>query len=783
VLVSFVQKHIIHGFLPAASIAPKPAVPRTPPPRSPNPSPERPRSALAAVILSTTLTGRTVAIPQPRQRSRAESNTTSIEKDSFIDPYAISSELQLRPNGQSEERRTSLPSFETRGSGEEEDSESQPSSCCKEVEDVSAQKEEGGGSEAVYAVPYANKVPLSRGVDSEDDEIISNPDGFPGSPLTPRHAQQKADDKHPVLNLKDEKPPLCEKPPPSPDITGRARQRCVETTKERFEELREENVCLHNVNQTLTLQLTGMRQAMEELQLKLERAESGAGEPRGPQAASQEVTTPELLYLRKQAQELVDENDGLKMTVHRLNVELSRYQTKFRHLSKEESLNIEGLPSKGPIPPWLVDMKRLSPLLLAYEDRIKEKDELNATLREEMRMFRSRVQEVVRENEELHRALSGGRPAPRREWHQLQTQAELVLEENKLLIEQLELQQTKAKDAHQERLQEVSKLTKQLMLLETKTQNQEKKLTENKEQLETLLAERQELSTHLHRRIAVEVHTSIVNELKSRLQKEEEKQSAEMEELTEKLTVLQMQKKSLVLEKNSLTVRNQALEAELARAQKTNRRSQKKIEVLKKQVEKAMGNEMSAHQYLANLIGLAENITQERDRLIHVAKCLESEKHGVINKIIKGNIRLGKLEEKVKGYKKQTALKLGDISHRLTEQQEDFHGKTTQYLQEVRRLQQMLRDKQDVLDEALRQKREMEGELEVVWESTSKENQRIRELLRATLTRTGRWGHTGALGDPCLHLEDPCLEGLSQEHRLVGYSDCDTKLCLRDPLE
>ena len=41
--VSFPQKYVIHGLLPAASIAPKPAVPRTPPPRSPNPSPERPR--------------------------------------------------------------------------------------------------------------------------------------------------------------------------------------------------------------------------------------------------------------------------------------------------------------------------------------------------------------------------------------------------------------------------------------------------------------------------------------------------------------------------------------------------------------------------------------------------------------------------------------------------------------------------------------------------------------------------------------------------------------------
>lgn len=44
----------------------------------------------------------------------------------------------------------------------------------------------------------------------------------------------------------------------------------------------------------------------------------------------------ELLSLRQQAQELVDENDGLKMTVHRLNVELSRYQAKYRPISPNE---------------------------------------------------------------------------------------------------------------------------------------------------------------------------------------------------------------------------------------------------------------------------------------------------------------------------------------------------------------------------------------------------------------------------------------------------------------
>ncbi|XP_048646936.1 centrosomal protein of 89 kDa isoform X4 [Marmota marmota marmota] len=692
-------KHITPGLLPAATIAPKPAVPRTPPPRSPNVSPERPRSALAAVILATTLTGRTVAIPQPRQRSRSESEVSIVEKDSFIQPYATSSEHGLGPTWQNElGRRTSLPSFETLGCGDEEDSEMQASSSDKELGNGSAWKEEGGHSDAVYATSHKNQVPWSHKVDSEDDDNISEQDGLPGSlPLTPQHIQQK-DSKHSVLNLKDEKTPLCEKPPPSPGVTA-----------------------------------------------------------------------PELLYLRKQAQELVDENHGLKMTVHRLNVELSRYQTKFRHLSKEESLHTEGLPSKGPIPPWLLDIKCLSPLLLAYEDRMKEKDELNATLEEEMRMFRMRVQEVVKENEELHQELNKSRPVTSDEWHQLQTQAELVLEENKLLIDQLAIQQMKAKDAHQEHLQEVSKLTKQLMLLETKTQGQEKKLMENKQQLESLETKCQELKAHLDGKIAMEVHTSIVNELKSQLKKEEERGSAELEELMEKLTGLQVQKKSLLLEKSNLTARNKALEAELQKTQKTNRRYQKKIDILKKQVEKAMGSEMSARQNLANLVGVAENITQERDSLMCLTKCLESEKHGVLNTIIKGNIRLGKLEEKIKAYKKQAALKLGDINHQLLEQQEHFAGKKAQYQWKMRQLHQMLQDKQEVLDEALQQRREMEGELEIICKSASKENQRIRELLQTTLAGKGLWDNTA--------FKYACLEGTAQGDLLDGHSAsfCDGK--------
>ncbi|KAM4825998.1 centrosomal protein of 89 kDa isoform 2-T2 [Thomomys bottae] len=737
-------KHIVHGFLPAASIAPKPAVPRTPPPRSPDPSPERPRSALAAAILATTLTGRTVAIPQPRPRSWSESDT-SVEMDSTTELQAGSAEPRPRSNWENKTGKAiSLPSFQTLDYREDENGGML----------VSTSDKESGDSSAACAAPHINQELLWSEEDREQDDDGSGSDGLPDPSLpTSQHTQQ--DGTYCVLNLKDDRRPLCDKPPPSPDLAGRVRQRCIEKNKEKFEELKEENLRLSTKNHTLRAHLNVTKKVVKDLQSKVQKLEQG--DQRGLEEAVQALgqggetalalrvpATLELISLRKHIEELEHENGQLKIIAHRLNAELSRYQTKFRHLSEEE-----------------VDIKYLSPLLLAYEDRMDEKDRLHATLEEEMQAFRTRVQQVVEENEGLHREIKKNAADCMAERQQLQTQAELVLEENKLLIEQLMIQESKAQDIHQEQQQEVSKLTKQLMLLEMKSQSQEKELAERKEQLEGLQATCQQLQTDLEGRIAMDLHSSIVNELQSRLQKEEEKEQVELEELMEKLTVLQVQNQSLLLEKKSWASRNRALQANLEQAQKKNRKYQKKIDSLKKHAEKALKNELCAHNYLANLITLTENLAQERDGLKHLTKCLESEKHGTLNKIIKSNIRLGKLEEKVKGYKKQAALRLGDISCLLSQQEEDFAGKAARYQQELGYLQRMLQDKQEVLDQALQQKRDVEGELEIVWQSTSKENRRIRELLQE---------RAGLRGAPSTG-QDPCLDGGLLDRASFNYCD------------
>ncbi|XP_019391383.1 PREDICTED: centrosomal protein of 89 kDa isoform X4 [Crocodylus porosus] len=154
-------KHIAHGLVPAATIAPKPAVPRTPPPRSPNPSPERPRSALAAAILVTTLTGRTVAIPQPRQRSLSESDSTCLEQEGF-EPYATITELRMGPNWKREEsERSPVQSLEVTGNFcEDEDMDTYLSDIEKEPETShqgTEKRNENISNDVIYSVPYKNK--------------------------------------------------------------------------------------------------------------------------------------------------------------------------------------------------------------------------------------------------------------------------------------------------------------------------------------------------------------------------------------------------------------------------------------------------------------------------------------------------------------------------------------------------------------------------------------------------------------------------------------------------
>ncbi|KAK1802041.1 hypothetical protein P4O66_004386 [Electrophorus voltai] len=666
------KKNIAHGLIPAATIAPRPAVPRTPPPRSPNPSPERPRSALAAAILSSSLTGRTVAIPPPRHRSYSESDCSRDDGQDGFEPYASTALYTRDQWADALVGRPRLPSprpdYDDDDDDEEEDIEEDMERDENHVYQSLERHSRVPEFQDEYAAPLKKcSTPLKVDDDTDNSALETV------SPLNTEDLKQDRNlqsPKSPTTSTLKWKTSVMMKNSPTwhkerdRSEASEAYRCAVELQQELLRELREQTQTLTAEKQALERRCWEQSQQIQHLHQPLTHS------PRQWSHLTGEGS--ELQSLRQQAQELVDENDGLKMTVHRLSVELSRYQAHFRPLTKEEVpqqslpqlymhilMHIHAFlhimlgavayhPKDLLLHGWWLDMKYLSPLLLAYEDQLTGKDNLLKSCEEDVKRLRARSEEVIQENENLHAELATRSSISNKEWMQLQDQAQLVLEENQVLIEQLELQHTKAKETHTKHIQEVSKISKQVMMLEAEKQDLEAELQTVCKQLHAQKVDFQKAHTALENSVSRVEHTSVTDKLKRQLEEEGKTKTGEVEELQACVGALQSEKRILLLEKTNLSTDVKHLESELQLARQANRKSQRRIDILKHQIEDSLEKELIAHQYLASVVTLAERTAHERDQLIHMATYLEKDKQGVLTRIIESTLHLGKLQEKVK---------------------------------------------------------------------------------------------------------------------------------------
>eukprot|EP00064_Thunnus_orientalis_P002247 superscaffoldBa00000158_g2254 len=68
-------------------------------------------------------------------------------------------------------------------------------------------------------------------------------------------------------------------------------------------------------------------------------------------------------------------------------------------------------------------------------------------------------------------------------------------------------------------------------------------------------------------------------------------------------------------------------------------------------------------------------------------------------------------------------------STRLAALEEAAEGRTASYQREILHLQRLLRERQEAEERLLQSKRDIEEELEVVWQAASRENQQMKETL------------------------------------------------------
>ncbi|XP_024863719.1 centrosomal protein of 89 kDa isoform X2 [Kryptolebias marmoratus] len=634
-------RHIALGLIPAASIAPKAAVPRTPPPRSPHRSPERPRSALAAAILSSSLTGQTWAIPPARPRSFSETE----QSESFTSEPNFSTALYARDRWSEDLASRSHLSSPEHSEGELEDREEDMDNREDGEEHVYQtldRRERFGASECVRDLPVEaqsrTQLPAEISVRG-----APSPDFTEGSSeQSPEATGKKESVRKSPENWKEDVP--CRSLPPIPTAdrprSGKKPQShpagSPPDPSRLYSEVRGKKTRMADEQKLLEKRLERLEQELSQSQASSNRKSSAGSQT-------------ELQSLRQHAQELVDENDALKLTVHRLNVELSRYQARFRPLPKQESSKISGLPKTGSPPPWLLDMKYLCPLLLAYEDRMEEKDTLLRDTEEEVKKLRVRAEEVIKENEMLHDEIAKTSVDSQKDCQQLQQQALLVLQENQVLIDQLEAQHVKAKANHSRQQSEVTKMSKQVMLLEAEKQRLQADLVESRREAQIHAEEAQVLRASLKDAVTWDEHCSITGKLRRQLEQEESRNRSGADQLLLRASGLQEENRSLAQDKTRLSAEVETVKAELQLCRRANRKAERRSSTLKRQKEECMWKEEKTRHYLGAVVSVADHISRERDQLLHVASVLQQEKQGFVSRILKGTVRFGKLQDEIKG--------------------------------------------------------------------------------------------------------------------------------------
>ncbi|CAC5414264.1 CEP89 [Mytilus coruscus] len=444
------------------------------------------------------------------------------------------------------------------------------------------------------------------------------------------------------------------------------------------------------------------------------------------------------LMLKKQLQEMKAENETLKNSIHRLTVELSAYQAKFRPLSVEEktTAGLLGLPRDGPIPSWLIDTKYLSPLFMAYDDRMAEKDKIILKYQEDFDRLRRNAESIVDENEQLQHDLEETAtkgPVDIHEWEQLKENAKLILEENQNLLEQINIKDQKAHDLQQAHIREVSKVTKELVMIRAEKSDTDKELEELQRKWKDTKQKHDELIREGEDKTTVDQYINKIADLKKEMLDIEDRHRKDTEELKIKLQAMENERKSQTQQMIELTAEIKRHQAEKKAMHRSMRKTQNKMLYLQRAIEQSETKEQSVQDYLGNIIRVAEKVAQERDSYAKVAKENEIETKKAVNKLLQDNMMKAKLEEKLKLYKMRAAAKINTVSGRLAEQDQTFLSQKKEYEREIKHLRHLIKDKEDLMYGFSDEKRNAEDELEVMWQAAHNENERMKDVLHKTV--------------------------------------------------
>ena len=225
----------------------------------------------------------------------------------------------------------------------------------------------------------------------------------------------------------------------------------------------------------------------------------------------------------------------LKNMVYKLSVELGKEQSKRRNTGLQ-------LDEVGDAP-WLAQVGGLVPLLVAYEEELRELRESNAELTSVVERNKERLEELLSDNTEMAtqlQELAKLGPVDYEEFRVIRESAALVLEENSLLKETQEAVMQKVghlQEESSERLNIAAEDIASLKKENTRLSYRNKKL---EEELEELRKSDLQMKSDMAKSIHIDSHTKAVAECQDafeELKMNYDKETEEKNELIKQMKV------------------------------------------------------------------------------------------------------------------------------------------------------------------------------------------------------------------------------------------------------
>ncbi|CAF4657554.1 unnamed protein product, partial [Rotaria sp. Silwood1] len=171
------------------------------------------------------------------------------------------------------------------------------------------------------------------------------------------------------------------------------------------------------------------------------------------------------------------------------------------------------------------------------------------------------------------------------------------------------------------------------------------------------------------------------------------------------------------------------LKGEIKAMKKTNKKYLLRVQTHEKKVELQQIKEQRITTMFEKINEELEQIKLERDTYLALAKKKEEEMNKTQVRLTQDADKLIQLEERLENYKTKNKERVNETQEQMKQQYDNLKLRCLEHEQRIQQLMTLLNEKQVLIDDLNAEKRNLEVDLETIWQSTNADSMRLREQL------------------------------------------------------